>query len=108
MGDSSGAPASADARDPGSVHEQFNGAAAGRKAVAECQLGVNATGSVSAAAVEMDLADQFGQERMPDRPRRWWPIMSGVEPRLGHCENPAGELDGETLGGHHFNRLEPP
>jgi hypothetical protein len=80
MGDSSGVPAPADPGDPGSVHEQFTGAAAGRTATTERQLGVDATSPISAVAVEMDLADDLGQERMPDRPRRWWPIVGGLEP----------------------------
>jgi hypothetical protein len=79
-----------------------------RQAVAQGQLRVHASVAVHAAEVDVHLLDEIGEPRMADRSLRRRARAPRIEPGLGHVEDSARQLRGETLGDHHLDGREPP
>jgi hypothetical protein len=88
-------------------HQHLYRAVADRDAVAQPQLGAYPPGAVDAVGGRVDLRDQVGQPRVPDRPGRGSPVTPGVEPRLRHRQDPACCLDRQALLGYRRDRGEP-
>ena len=81
VGDPSEAGASGDAGDSGAAHQQLDRAVTDGHAVTQDELSLHAARAIGAAAVLVDAADDLGQERVPDRPRRWRTINAGRSSR---------------------------
>jgi hypothetical protein len=70
---------------------------------AEGEFGVDATGAVDAVRVQMDLGDQVGQHRVPDRSLSGDSLEVLVVPGLRYAQDPAGDLSWVVLGGYHLD-----
>jgi hypothetical protein len=102
------ARASGHAGDPGPAHEQLDRTATDEEALAQDELGVDPPSPVAGPAVEVDSADQLGEECVPDRPGRKWAIMLRVVARLRDREHVTAEQDGAAFRGRHLDRREAP
>ena len=77
----------------GLTHQPLHRPMANLDSVAKAQLGVHPAGTVGAARVEVDLSDEVGQPRVPDRPLRRRAGPAVVEARLGDVEHATDELN---------------
>lgn len=80
--------------EPGSTHQQLDLVVAQHDTPAECQLGMHPPGGVGNAALDVDLADEVAEHRVPDTAfgRRTVPVL--IESGLGDTKDPARDLAG--------------
>jgi hypothetical protein len=85
------ARASGHAGDPGPAHEQLDRTATDDETLAQDEFGMDAPSPIAAPALEVDSADQLGEECVPDRPGRRRTTMLGVVARLRDREHATSE-----------------